>query len=143
MGLFEWFGEVRNPQPRGSIEKGGGFPEPPYNNVAWIWGVIATSLVLLLYYKTVFQGIDVFNWPDRLLGFLLVSGYLWISYWVLVKPNYENVGWLGGLIDHPFRIPDDYNRFLIFLRLLLFPGKFLSQGMVVFWKLLQHQNKQQ
>lgn len=143
MGLFEWFGEVRNTQPRGSIGKGSGFPEPPYNNVAWIWGVIATSLVLLLYYKTVFQGIDVFNWPDRLLGFILISSYLWVSYWVFVKPNYENVGWLGGLIDHPFRISDDYNRFLIFLQLLLFPGKFLSQGMVVLWKLLQHQNKQQ
>jgi len=38
------------------------------------------------------------------------------------QPDYSNTG-LFGFIDHPFRWSDDANRFLVFVRVLLFPGR--------------------
>lgn len=32
------------------------------------------------------------------------------------EPDYNNIGWLGGLIDHPFRFSNDINRNLIFIK---------------------------
>lgn len=40
--------------------------------------------------------------------------------------------WLGGLIDHPFRYSDDINRLLIFLSLLLLPGRMVAMGLIDF-----------
>lgn len=140
MGLFEWIGEAMNPNPMGSIEKETDVPKPPYNFWGWIWGGVATLATLSIYYKGIFEGITLQNWQEKIPFFVAFSVYLFASFWISVKPNYENVGWLGGLINHPFRISDNFNRGLIFLQILLLPGKLLSQGMVIFWKLLQ-QNK--
>ena len=91
--------------------------------------------------KVVFEEITSQNWQDKIPFFIVISLYLFASFWISAKPNYENIGWLGGLINHPFRISDNFNRGLIFLQIILFPGKLLSQGIVVLWKLLQ-QNRQ-
>ncbi|MFN8344508.1 MAG: hypothetical protein U0X91_05875 [Spirosomataceae bacterium] len=121
----------------GTIKKEDSSPKPPYNDWAWIWGTSAILITGFLYYSFVFQGIDAANWQQRLWGLLLLSGYLFASFWLTAIPNYDNIGLFRGLINHPFRISDDYNRFLIFLQLLLLPGKLLSQGILIFWKLLQ------
>lgn len=141
MGLFEWIGESMNPKPIGSIEKETNGPKPPYKFGGWAWGGIAILITLYIYYKVVFEEITSQNWQDRIPFFIVISLYLFASFWISVKPNYQNVGWLGGLINHPFRISDNFNRSLIFLQIILLPGKLISQGIVVLWKLLQ-QNRQ-
>ncbi len=64
--------------------------------------------------------------------------YLLISGVVRPRPDTTNVGWLGGLVDHPFRWSDDVNRLLILLLVLLLVfgpkrlpemGKQLGKGM--------------
>ena len=62
---------------------------------------------------------------------------LWIGYFVLAlflrpKPNYENMGWAGGLIDNPFRYSDDINRSLFWANIYLYPGRILAFWMFDF-----------
>lgn len=42
----------------------------------------------------------------------------------------SNLGWLGGLVDDPFRWSDDWNRSMIFLKILLMPGRFVGRSFV-------------
>jgi len=64
--------------------------------------------------------------------------YLAIAYHVHPQPDMENIGWLGGLLDHPFRYSDDINRFLVFLVILLWPGRFIAESFVDSFRLLLH-----
>lgn len=57
--------------------------------------------------------------------------YYWIGWGIYLvlalvltpNPNMENIGYFHGLIDKPFDFSDDYNRFLVFLTIVLTPGK--------------------
>ncbi len=73
---------------------------------------------------------------DGLLLFGITRAYLLIAYFVLPEPDYGNMGWFGGLMDNPFRISDDLNRFLFFLRVLLIPGRFMARSIVNFFVML-------
>ena len=52
--------------------------------------------------------------------------YSVISFIVTPKPDYDDIGIAGGLIDNPFSYSDDINRFLIFLKILLLPGRIIA-----------------
>ncbi len=97
-------------------------------------------------------------WARRLLawGFslaLLAGPYLWLvlsvgpmepwvhpTYWLTMvayvglafvlcpRPDMEELGWFGGLIDNPFSHEDDLNRFLLALLIFLLPGKVVCYG---------------
>lgn len=64
--------------------------------------------------------------------------YLAASHWIIVQPDYNDMGWFGGMMDNPFSWSDDYNRSLATLRLLLVPGKFISGSLLRMWTLLRN-----
>lgn len=55
---------------------------------------------------------------------LLVIGYLVLSYYVNVKPKFP------FFVNSPFKISDNYNRFLISLTIIFKPGEFISHGIM-------------
>ena len=120
MSLFEWIGERFNPGPIGKID--GPDDENSYQpkNKFWIWflTILGACLFGFLLWN-IFQSEN----PPLLLLFLLL--YLLLAYFLSPKPDRSNMGWLGGLMDNPFRISDDINRFLFFLALFLLPGKIM------------------
>jgi len=61
--------------------------------------------------------------------------YLVVGYVVRPRPNHDNLGIAHGLIDHPFTIGDDWNRWLWSVQWMLFPGYFLARPVVemFFW----------
>ena len=64
--------------------------------------------------------------------------YLVVAPFVRVRPDYRNVGLVGGLIDHPFRWSDNVNRGLIFAQVVLMPGRFVIGGLrdaVAAWRM--------
>lgn len=137
MGLFEWLGESYNPGPVGTVDIGGrGRKNRPRIAVLVCFGVSVLLLGLWIY-------LVLGAWAIRSAGGLVgitVSTVLYflLGYAVHPKPDTSNVGWLGGLFDHPFRYSDDVNRFLIFLTILLWPGRFVSGSLVDMVRLVAH-----
>jgi hypothetical protein len=71
-------------------------------------------------------------WPESLsilVTLVLFTVYCGIGYLVRVRPNFDNVGLAGGVIDHPLRLSDGANRALIRLALFLALGRYISHGL--------------
>lgn len=121
MSLLEWLGESRNPGPVGDVESGAPLPTPGSARVLYARAIIG-GIILVggLYLAT--------RSENRIVGFMLLAVYLVLAYFVNVQPDYSNVGWLGGIIDHPFRWSDDMNRGLVFVKIALFPGRFAAMS---------------
>jgi hypothetical protein len=49
----------------------------------------------------------------------------------------DNLGWLGGLMDDPLHYSDDISRFLLFLLIVLWPGRFLASALVDLVRLIR------
>lgn len=136
MSLFEWLFEMGNRGPMGHVEE----HEHPRKQRSMTSVIITGFIALLVAGLPLFftlQNYSIAFKPIALcLGIELV--YLFLAY--RYKPVYEssNMGWLGGVIDNPFRISDDYNRMLLFLKLLLFPGRFVSIALVDFYRLMKN-----
>jgi hypothetical protein len=133
MSLFEWFGESFNPGPMGTIDtsKQPLFESRPKRG--WVLFFMLIGLAL-------FTGcLWLIARSENKLGLLLFFLAYWcIAYFITPRPNTRNVGWAGGLIDHPFRISDDWNRLLIFFYVLLLPGKLMLFALHTFYQLVKY-----
>jgi hypothetical protein len=123
MSLLEWLGERRSPGPLGTVESGPPEPGNWHPGFIVVCGVIAAAM-LSGAIGWLFSVID--SRGDFALSVFLVALYCALGYWINPRPDYSNVGLLGGVVDHPFKWSDDYNRWLVFLRILLWPGRFIS-----------------
>lgn len=133
MGLFEFFGERYNPGNIGKVEKNKCTTNCSVGML--IFKSIVSVAILVGVYMLISEGTFQIK---RLLAYLgVMFVYCVISYWIIPKPDYSNVGWLGGLIDHPFRYSDDMNRMLFFLMIILYPGRFISTTTVHWIRLLR------
>lgn len=134
MGLFEIFGESKNPGNVGGIEKN---KDIDYDQSIWliiINSVISIGILVGVYVLIFSDGLDIVG-----LFFYLGAMFIYcaVGYLIIPKPDYENIGWLGGLMDHPFRYSDDLNRFLIFLSAILYPGRFIATTVMMWVWLLK------
>jgi hypothetical protein len=123
MSLFQWLGERSNPGPVGGIDSGA--PEPGHwsPRVILLRGVVGVALLAGAVAWVISANDTV---EGTAIALALVAAYCVASYWIAPQPDYSNVGFLGGVIDHPFRWSDDVNRLLAFLRVLLWPGRFVT-----------------
>ncbi|MBP7264706.1 MAG: hypothetical protein KBB32_11040 [Spirochaetia bacterium] len=74
--------------------------------------------------------VAIYSSSRKGLLYLGLGAYLVASYFIKAKPNTSDLGMLGGLVDHPFKYTDDVNRALLFLKIALAPGKFVSRSIV-------------
>jgi hypothetical protein len=137
MSLLEWFGEAHRPGPVGSVETGrrarAGRPRGQV--------LLRFVLAVLLLGMAFDQLMGLFRVQDEGAVLKVATGvaiYLLLGYTVHPKPDPSNVGWLGGVIDHPFRYSDDINRFLFFLLLLLWPARFVAESGVDMIRLIAY-----
>jgi hypothetical protein len=140
MSLVEWLLESTNPGPIGKV----GLNRKPNDNgkpskkwlvyVAVLIGVILAGIGLYLIlhsYAHVGVGIVIV----RLCFFAL---YVIVSHLFTATPERTNMGWLGGLVDNPFRISDDFNRLILLLQILLLPGKLIALALIIGWILIRY-----
>jgi hypothetical protein len=124
MGLIEWLIERRNPGPIGSVETE---PPPRLQRGGERFAGIIFSLAALgawIYFLA-----SKAQSSRGLTGALFVTAlYLFIAYRYKPEPDLSNTG-IFGFIDHPFKYSDDMNRFLIFLRFFLWPGRMVATGL--------------
>ena len=73
--------------------------------------------------------------PGVFISLTFFAAYLVFAYFARPEPDIFNVGLMGGLVDHPFRFSDDFNRFLMACKVMLMPGRFISEAFVDFFLL--------
>lgn len=64
------------------------------------------------------------------IGLPLFVGYCALAYFLRVRPNHDEVGAFGGVVDNPLRVSDGANRGLVQLALALAIGRYISCGLV-------------
>lgn len=137
MSLFEWLGESFNPGPIGSVDAGPTDRRDRTRAMVIVSFLLAAAalggwgyLILVVFEVRSTEGLVGCG-----LGTFV---YLLLGYFLHPKPDTSNLGWLGGMMDHPFRYSDDINRFLLTLMILLLPGRFVSEAVVDMVGLVVH-----
>lgn len=133
MGIFEIIGELISPGPIGKMD----FRDKDFEvrqKLIPIRFFISLIIIGAIEYLLIFRT-SYFNDLSSVLkvnALLLI--YLLIASTLRIKPDYDNLGWVPFLINNPFRISDNYNRFLVFLNILFMPGKYISKSVVAFYR---------
>ena len=127
--LLEWLGERINPGSVGRID----VHENERTRSRWsviVLGVVALIVAVLpLYFFYRYGSSGRGQWAEIFFIFSIEIMYLGLAYWLKPEPDTRNLGWFGWM-DNPFRISDDYNRFLFVFAALLLPGRLVSIGIV-------------
>ena len=122
MGLMELIGELMNPGEIGTIEKVKREKEKRLH-ILILKTILAIAIAAGLYYWVF--GIS-FHFKQFVTFVTIMAVYSAAGYFISPEPDYSNVGWLGGVFDNPFRFSDDINRMLIFVRVILIPGRLIA-----------------
>jgi len=137
MSLFEWFGESYFPGEIGTVNKRRNWSRKAPRYLVLINLIISLAIISGLYYL-VSQRSEGVSLQTYLIISVVFIVYCIIAFFVNPKPDYKNIGIGGTPIDHPFRISDDINRFLILFKAMLWPGFFISRSFIEFAVLTKH-----
>lgn len=124
MSLFEYFGERHDPGPIGGFEVGGAELQ---DRPAWarVFRLLLSAAFVIGAWILLRRAL-----PEAHYLWLSFTGgalaYLALGFYVRPRADTSNLGWAGGLFDHPFRYSDDINRWLLFLSIVLWPGRFVA-----------------
>lgn len=129
MGLLEWIGESANPGPIRSVNFGGRHRDHRPRWSILVCFLIALGLVGLTVW-ILYAGLQLRTWTHWSIAAGIGLTYLCLAYFIHPQPDASNIGWAGGLFDHPFRYSDDVNRHLLFFLIFLFPGRFISESLI-------------
>ena len=132
MELFGWLLERHNPGPTGSVETH--YNSRNRTHLSIITGGMAGLIagILPFYFMAENNG---FSWSTFGIYSVLVIIYLFASYRLNPVPETQNIG-IFGFINNPFKYTDDINRFLVFFKVFLYPGRLIGIGLVDFWSLI-------
>lgn len=123
---MEWVGEGMDPGGRGAVTIRWGLPERRSLAPTLTYAIVAAvGLGWGIFLAITKQ--DVVDVPIVL---AVIGGYLVVGYMIRPEADRTNLGWGGGLFDNPFRWSDDLNRWLLFLMLALWPGRFIMEGLM-------------
>lgn len=122
MVLMELIGELMNPGKIGTVNITKNKKEKRMC-VLIVKSIVSIIIITIIYYLNFNVS---FHIKDILLFIAAMVVYSSIGYFILPKPDYTNVGWLGGILNNPFRISDNVNRLLVFVMVLLIPGRLIS-----------------
>jgi hypothetical protein len=105
--------------------------QPDRRPAAAVVFCFALALVVLGFWAYLFWFVfEVQTLRGVTLGVVFTAVYLFLGYNVHPRPDVTNLGLLGPLLDNPFRYSDDLNRFLVYLKLFLWPGRMVSESLV-------------
>ena len=104
-------------------------------------GQVLRDLVLAVVILIASVGLIVWSlWPsvaNVLVALIALAAYCAGAHFVRVRPNHDEMGMGGIMLEHPLRRSDDFNRSLVNLALLVAPGRYVSHGLVDGFRLLR------
>lgn len=136
MGLIELIGELIRPGEIGTVDITKREKEKRIG-ILIVKTILSIASVMGIYY--LIYGIS-FHIKELLLFVVVMIVYSALGYFILPRPDYSNVGWLGGVFDNPFRISDDINRMLVFILIILIPGRLISTTVLSWIELIKKGN---
>lgn len=122
MGLIEFIGELIRPGKIGTVDITKRKKEKRIGMLI-AKTILSIAIVTVVYY--LIYGIS-FHITEVLLFITVMALYSAAGYFILPKPDYSNMGWFGGIFDNPFKVSDDINRMLVFVMIILMPGRLIS-----------------
>jgi hypothetical protein len=141
MGWLEWLGESWDPRSWGSVtfgrpDDGDEDVDGPSVPGIIIRFALAVGVLGTIYYL-LFTYVLPLTWKAVAITSGIMLAYLLIAYLVRPEPDMDNLGWFGGLIDDPLHYSDDISRFLLFLLIVLWPGRFIASAVVSLMRLIR------
>lgn len=130
MSLLELLGESYDPGNIGTFESP---DEPQWRPVRSRAAIVVRGVVALTLVGGALAAVlltRAFAWTTLGITVGALVAYLLLAHFVRPRPDHDNLGWMGGMFDHPFRYSDDINRFLLLLQIVLLPGAFVSESLV-------------
>jgi len=129
MSLYEYRCEQYDPQPVGNIDIN---TEHVAQRSEWVvfFKLIAATLMSAGLFWLPFHFLPLTGWQSVVIAAGIALLYVGISFFLVPHANTDNLGWLGGMIDDPFHISDDWNRSLMFWNAALGPGRFIAGTML-------------
>lgn len=125
ISLLELFAERRKRHPLGTIDTAPAVRRQGSKPLVLFRGLLALALLVLAVTIVLLADSSA---GERVAWLLLLVLYLAIGASLYPKPDYRNVGLLGGMIDHPFRFTDDLNRCLVVLLVVFWPARFATRS---------------
>ena len=129
MSFMEFWGERVDPGEVGKVEFG------TEHEVCQCKPLVAARFVAVVVGLPVIWAFAIPHVPMPTLhaAMLVIGGtliYVALAYLITPQPDMDNLGWAGGLIDHPWRYSDDLNRGLLGLAIVLGPGRFVAESVL-------------
>ena len=99
-----------------------------FSEESLLFRIILSSVLILGYYYFIAKYIAP-SYGSKVSLFASAGFFIYLltAYIFRPKPDMNNLGYLGGFINKPFDYSDDINRFLLFLKIILYPGVLISE----------------
>ncbi|MEW4456276.1 hypothetical protein AB1L30_26670 [Bremerella sp. JC817] len=99
------------------------------------WGVIlvkafAAVIVAGFLFWLLFHFLPLVGWQRIAVAAGGVLIYTGLAFFVVPRPNTDNMGWCGGMINNPFTYTDDCNQWLFCFYAVLGPGRLISGALL-------------
>ena len=125
--LFELVGESLDPGDVGGIECAAPEVKRRSPTVVLLHFLFAVFLLTCALIGIALAAWGSWGWLSFWL--VLLGIYLLAAHYLTPMPDYDNLGWFGGIFNNPFRYSDDLNWLLIVLMILLMPGNIVTVGL--------------
>ncbi|WDI40726.1 hypothetical protein [Bremerella sp. P1] len=129
MSFYEYWCEQYDPQPVGNVELN---TEHVAQQSEWVvfFKLIAATLMAVGLFWLPFHFLPLTGWHSVVVAAGIPLIYVGLAFFFVPQANTDNLGWLGGMVDDPFHISDDWNRSLMFFNAVLGPGRFIAGTML-------------
>ena len=122
MRLIEFIGELIKPGEIGTVDITKREKEKSIDMLI-VKTIISIAIVIVIYYLNFRIS---FHIKEFILFVAIMAVYSAAGYFILLKPDYSNVGLFRGILNNPFRISDNVNRMLVIIMVILIPGRLIS-----------------
>lgn len=125
MSFYEYWCEQYDPKPVGSVDLNIEHIAQKSLGVI-LFKVFASAILSAGLFWLPFHYLPLHGWQSIAVAGGIMLLYIGVAFFCIPKPDMSNIGYLGGMVDNPFRYSDDMNRGLMFFAALLMPGRFVA-----------------
>ncbi|PQO38340.1 hypothetical protein [Blastopirellula marina] len=125
MSLYEYWSEQYDPQSAGDVDLNTEHVAQTNSMVIFFKLVVSTLMTAGMFWLP-YHYLPLQGWHSVAASCGIVLLYVGVAFFLIPRPDRNNLGWMGGLMNDPFHYSDNWNRTLRFWRGILGPGRFVA-----------------